>query len=189
LAGAFDKDAMKTQTKTQSLAKKIEKIFADASDEDVSWKCEISGSKDIELVRESRGVKTSYHVKHSHLEMPEIVALAQVKEQIVADFDAAVKFIRGDEERVTKKPIELMNAILDAGKKGVSTQRFKGLGEMNAEQLWETTLDPANRTLLQVKVEQYDEADQTFSVLMGNVVEPRRDFIQENALKVVNLDV
>ena len=60
---------------------------------------------------------------------------------------------------------------------------------MNAEQLWETTLDPANRTLLQVKIEQAEEADETFSILMGNVVEPRRDFIQENALKVINLDV
>jgi DNA gyrase subunit B len=82
-----------------------------------------------------------------------------------------------------------MNLILEAGKKGVSIQRFKGLGEMNAEQLWETTLDPENRTLLQVKVDEYEEADQTFSTLMGNVVEPRREFIQDNALKVVNLDV
>jgi DNA gyrase subunit B len=82
-----------------------------------------------------------------------------------------------------------MNLINEIGKKGVSFQRFKGLGEMNAEQLWETTLDPSNRTLLQVKIDQFDEADQTFSILMGNVVEPRREFIQENALKVVNLDI
>ena len=82
-----------------------------------------------------------------------------------------------------------MSLITEVGKKGVSIQRFKGLGEMNAEQLWETTLDPANRTLLQVKVDEAEEADQTFSILMGNVVEPRREFIQENALKVVNLDV
>ena len=82
-----------------------------------------------------------------------------------------------------------MNKIIEIGKKGVTTQRFKGLGEMNAEQLWETTLDPENRTILQVKIDQFDEADETFSTLMGNVVEPRREFIQENALKVVNLDV
>jgi DNA gyrase subunit B len=82
-----------------------------------------------------------------------------------------------------------MDLVMEIGKKGVSIQRFKGLGEMNAEQLWETTLDPSNRTLLQVKIDQFDEADQTFSVLMGNVVEPRREFIQENALKVVNLDI
>jgi DNA gyrase subunit B len=189
IAGAFDKDAMKTAAKVQSLTKKIEKIFAETSDEEISWKCEINEAKDIEIIKETRGVKTSYVVKYSYLEMPEIIALAQVKEQIANDFETPVKFIRGEETRTTSKPVELMNMILEAGKKGVSTQRFKGLGEMNAEQLWETTLDPANRTLLQVKVEQFDEADQTFSVLMGNVVEPRRDFIQENALKVVNLDV
>ena len=77
---------------------------------------------------------------------------------------------------------------MEAGRKGVSVQRFKGLGEMNPDQLWETTLDPDNRTLLQVKVNDIDEAEEVFSTLMGGVVEPRRDFIQENALKVSNLD-
>jgi DNA gyrase subunit B len=75
------------------------------------------------------------------------------------------------------------------GKKGLSLQRYKGLGEMNPEQLWETTLDKAARTLLQVKVNHGDEANEVFSTLMGDVVEHRRDFIQKNALSVRNLDV
>ncbi len=87
------------------------------------------------------------------------------------------------------RPTELLDAILAAGRKGLSVQRYKGLGEMNAEQLWETTLDPANRALLQVEVNQADVADEIFTRLMGDVVEPRRDFIQENALNVANLDV
>lgn len=189
LAGAFDKSWIKNAAKTKALITKIEKIFAENSDEEISWKCEISESNDIEITKETRGVKTSYLVKHSYFDLPEALAVTQIKEQIAEDFEKSVKFIRGEEERVAKKPVALMNLILETGKKGVSIQRFKGLGEMNAEQLWETTLDPANRTLLQVKVEQFDEADETFSTLMGNVVEPRREFIQENALKVVNLDV
>ena len=189
LAGAFDKSWMKDKAKTKSLITKIEKIFAAASDEDVTWKAVITEEDDIEVIKEARGVKTSYVVKKAYFDLPEVSVIAQVREQIFEDFAGAVKFIRGEEEFIANKPMELMNIILEAGKKGVTIQRFKGLGEMNAEQLWETTLDPANRTLLQVKVDQYDEADQTFSILMGNVVEPRRDFIQENALKVVNLDV
>jgi DNA gyrase subunit B len=189
IAGAFDKAWMGNAAKAKVLTAKIEKLFASTSEEEVAWKANITESDDIEVIKETRGVKTSYVVKNSYFDLPEVVALAQIREQIAGDFEGKVKFIRGEDEKTTHKPIELMNMILEAGKKGVTTQRFKGLGEMNAEQLWETTLDPSNRTLLQVKVEQYDEADQTFSTLMGNVVEPRRDFIQENALKVVNLDV
>jgi DNA gyrase subunit B len=190
LAGAFDKSWMKNAAKAKTLTAQIDKIFKNtSSNEDVSWSSQVNESDDIEIIKETRGVKTSYLVKNSYFDMPESIAIAQVVEQIMGEFASSVKFIRGEEERIAHKPLELMGLILETGKKGVSIQRFKGLGEMNAEQLWETTLDPANRTLLQVKVDQYDEADQTFSTLMGNVVEPRRDFIQENALKVVNLDV
>ena len=86
-------------------------------------------------------------------------------------------------------PIKLIDTVLEAGKKGLSFQRYKGLGEMNPEQLWQTTLDPSARHFLQVKVADSADADGVFATLMGDVVEPRRDFIVDNALKVANLDV
>jgi DNA gyrase subunit B len=84
---------------------------------------------------------------------------------------------------------ELVNFILDRGKKGLSIQRYKGLGEMNPEQLWETTMNVEQRRLLQIKIEDAVEADEIFTVLMGDQVEPRRAFILDNALKVKNLDI
>lgn len=189
LSGAFDKAWLKNAAKTKALITKIEKNLHLNCDDDISWKAAITEADDIELIKESRGVKTSYVLKRAYFDLPEASAISQITDQILADFEGDISLIKGDEKVVARKPNELMNIIIELGKKGMSIQRFKGLGEMNAEQLWETTLDPSNRTLLQVRVDQYDEADQVFSTLMGNVVEPRRDFIQENALKVVNLDV
>ena len=96
---------------------------------------------------------------------------------------------RKDEDTVIRSPTQLLDAVFGFGRKGLTIQRYKGLGEMNADQLWETTLDPNARRLLQVKINQADEASQLFETLMGDVVEPRRDFIQSNALNVINLDV
>ena len=189
LAGAFDKKWIEDKDAAKKLITEIDKSFKVGSNEDFVWTSNITEANDIEVIKETRGVKTSFIVRNDYFNLPEVKALAELQVEIAADFASEVKFIRGEDEKVAHKPVELMNIILDAGKKGVSIQRFKGLGEMNAEQLWETTLDPENRTLLQVKVDSYDEADETFSTLMGNVVEPRRDFIQDNALKVVNLDV
>ena len=94
-----------------------------------------------------------------------------------------------DPDTAITRPTQLLESVLAAGRKGLSISRYKGLGEMNAEQLWETTLDPENRELLQVKVEDADVTDEIFTRLMGDVVEPRREFIQDNALNVANLDI
>nr|URN45906.1 DNA gyrase subunit B [Bradyrhizobium sp.] len=95
---------------------------------------------------------------------------------------------RGDTQTVVHGPVDLFEAVTDAGRKGIAMQRYKGLGEMNPQQLWETTLDTEARTLLQVKVKEVDEADDIFTKLMGDVVEPRREFIQDNSLSA-NVDV
>jgi DNA gyrase subunit B len=84
--------------------------------------------------------------------------------------------------------MELLAAVTAEGEKGLALQRYKGLGEMNPDQLWETTLDPEARTLLQVRIDLFDEADEVFTKLMGDEVDPRREFIQTNALNVANLD-
>ncbi|MDD9878200.1 MAG: DNA gyrase subunit B, partial [Magnetovibrio sp.] len=99
------------------------------------------------------------------------------------------KLVHKDRELPVTGPVALVDAVMELGRKGVQMQRYKGLGEMNPDQLWETTLDPDARSLLQVRVSHTDDAEDVFSTLMGDVVEPRREFIQQNALKVANLDV
>ena len=104
-------------------------------------------------------------------------------------FQENVKLVFEDEKLTVHSSLHLVDLILEKGKKGTQINRYKGLGEMNPDQLWETTLDPNSRSLVQVKVDQEINAEETFSTLMGEVVEPRRNFIQENALNVSNLDV
>ncbi len=118
---------------------------------------------------------------------PEIAASDEGDAEAAEDNAAPTRAIAGD--GMITLPSQLLAAVMANGRKGLSISRYKGLGEMNAEQLWETTLDPDNRVLLQVKVEDADVTDEIFTRLMGDVVEPRRDFIQQNALNVANLDV
>jgi DNA gyrase subunit B len=120
---------------------------------------------------------------------PEARRLAQALSEAGAVLTRPATLERKSDSLPAHGPTAFIDRMLELGRKGLSLQRYKGLGEMNPEQLWETTLDPAKRAMIQVKVQHADEADEIFSTLMGDVVEPRRDFIQGNALKVVNLDV
>ena len=97
-------------------------------------------------------------------------------------FSKPATYRRRERSTTVRGPLDLVDAVFEAGRRGLTMQRYKGLGEMNSEQLWETTLDSNARTLLQVKVAHADDADDMFTRLMGDLVEPRRDFIQENAL-------
>ncbi|MBZ6377315.1 DNA topoisomerase (ATP-hydrolyzing) subunit B [Pacificimonas flava] len=146
---------------------------------------ETSSGAGYTITRELRGVTDAYILDEKLLLSAEARKLAE----IVGGERIYDQPFRLGEDLVVRRPSELLEAVLAAGRKGLSIQRYKGLGEMNADQLWETTLDPDNRSLLQVRIEQADLADDIFTRLMGDVVEPRREFIQENALSVSNLDI
>jgi DNA gyrase subunit B len=111
-----------------------------------------------------------------------------MNDNLLEIYKAPAHLIFKDKEKQVISPTDLFSTILSEGEKGLTLQRYKGLGEMNPDQLWETTLDPNARTLLKVKIDRFSDAHEIFDKLMGDVVEPRRLFIQENALTVTNLD-
>lgn len=145
----------------------------------------------ITISRTIANVAEVWDFDDSILSMPEVESLVTTQEEIKDIFkDGFVNFHMKDGSIIPiSGPTHLINFLMTQGKKGLTLNRYKGLGEMNAEQLWETTLDPASRTLLQVKIPHIESNEDIFSILMGDVVEPRREFIQTNADKVVNLDV
>ena len=144
--------------------------------------------QDIVFTHTVAGVSESWRLDENALRAPEIKALLNLKSELIDFFQNPGQLSVKENHTPILGPTDLGNALLEQGRKGITMSRFKGLGEMNAEQLWETTLDPEARTLLQVKLDHMEEAEEIFSTLMGDVVEPRREFIQANALKVVNLD-
>jgi DNA gyrase subunit B len=209
LVGALDPSLSAEQ---RSNAANRTAVWLTQSDPEARWSGEVSAEGGYHLQRAWRGVTdhhvieanflTSQEARRLHLMIEEVAEHYLKPSRLIAIAKAAKveaedETVLDDEElpvststrgTLVSRPSELLDAILAAGKKGLSVSRYKGLGEMNAEQLWETTLDPGARSLLRVEVEHADKADEIFTQLMGDVVEPRREFIQQNALNVENLD-
>ena len=153
------------------------------------WEINLSSSeKSILFENTYRGVTEKFELKSEDLNYHEVLEINNLFEHSKI-FQENIKLVFENEEQVINSSLHLVDFILEKGKKGSQISRYKGLGEMNPDQLWETTLDPNSRSLIQVKIEQEINAEETFSTLMGEVVEPRRNFIQENALNVSNLDI
>ena len=188
--GAFNQVLLDSDEQSQLVADALARRLDGLADPaDRGWTAEMIDGGGIAFLRTRRGVTERQVIDGALLRSSE----ARRLDEMASDFQLlyarpATLSARDFEQRITG-PVELFDAVLALGRKGVSVQRYKGLGEMNPEQLWETTLDPNVRTLLKVRIEHGDQAEDVFSTLMGDVVEPRRDFIQDNALKVVNLDV
>ena len=170
----------------------VARLDAISEETERGWSGEVrDGGQSLEYVfkRTLRGVTHAVTLDASLLNSSEARKLHERAESLREVFAGPATLIRHGDEASLSGPLALYDAMNAIGRKGLTIQRYKGLGEMNAEQLWETTLDRDARSLLQVKVKETAEADDIFVKLMGDVVEPRREFIQENALNVANLDV
>ncbi len=187
LAGAFDPGSADTdlQLVADTVAKRLNLI---APEFERGWLGRITQDHGIRLSRILRGVEELRTLDGAVLRSGEARRLSQVAGQYRDVYRDPARLVRKERDQAIHGPMDLLKSILTEGEKGLSLQRYKGLGEMNPGQLWETTLDPEARTLLQVKVDDLAEADDIFSKLMGDVVEPRREFIQQNALSVEHLD-
>jgi len=169
------------------LARKLDALSAPA---DRGWRGEaVAAGQGFVLTRTRHGVTERYVLEGQFLRSAEARRLDERTAELQEYYAKPGKLVAKDKEVPIKGPTSLVQAVLERGPKGDDIQRYKGLGEMNPEQLWETTLNPDVRSLLQVKVPHAAQAEETFSTLMGDLVEPRRDFIQANALEVANLDV
>ncbi|PRD37131.1 UNVERIFIED_CONTAM: gyrB [Trichonephila clavipes] len=187
LAGAFD--AGRADADLQAVAESVaRRLDAVAVEYERGWQGRITQDHGIRLSRVLRGVEELRTLDGAVLRSGEARKLSQVAGGMKEYFATESRLARKDRELPIHGPGDLLRAVLAEGEKGLTLQRYKGLGEMNPEQLWETTLDPDARTLLQVRVDDVAEADDLFTKLMGDVVEPRREFIQQNALNVENLD-
>jgi DNA gyrase subunit B len=153
-----------------------------AEEGDGAWTGEAAAGGGYGFSRVKRGVTERLVLDDLLLHAADARRLADRARELGEIFSAPATFVRKERQTKIRGPIDLVNAVMDNGRRGLSVQRYKGLGEMNPEQLWETTLDADARTLLQVKVSHADDADDMFTRLMGDLVEPRREFIQENAL-------
>ncbi len=180
--GAVDRDL---QGVADRVARRLDLI---ALEYERGWQGRITQDHGIRLARILRGVEEVRTLDGKMMRSGEARKSGSFTEHLQEVYDLPAALVRKDRSQLINGPMDLLDAILEEGEKGLTLQRYKGLGEMNPDQLWETTLDPDARTLLQVKVEDMAEADDLFTKLMGDVVEPRREFIQQNALSVENLD-
>lgn len=187
IAGAFVPGAV--DANLQGIADKVaERLNLIALEYERGWSGRITQDHGIRLSRILRGVEEMRTLDGPMLRSGEARRTGTLTESLQEVYGSPASLGRKDRTQMIFGPLDLLDAILREGEKGLSLQRYKGLGEMNPSQLWETTLDPDARTLLQVTIDDAAEADDMFTKLMGDVVEPRREFIQTNALSVENLD-
>ncbi len=190
ISGLFDSSTSESPEATQeALARVSRRLDRVAEETEQGWSGHVEEDGGYRFEREVRGVKEVAFLDAALLQSADALKLNKLGSELKESFDYGTVMRRRDKEYVIYGPMSLLNEVYTLGRKGISMQRYKGLGEMNAEQLWETTLDPEARTLLQVRVQEADDADDIFAKLMGDDVEPRRNFIQDNALNVANLDI
>ena len=189
IAGALNPEILADKEKANEAAKYIAIRLDTLSEEfERGWHGEPTSDGGLKFWREVRGVREAVAIDGALIDSADARKLDRMAADLQLAYLRAGQLRRKDETVEVRAPSQLIQAVLDWGRKGLSLQRYKGLGEMNPEQLWETTLDENARTLLRVKIEHVDEADDLFTKLMGEVVEPRREFIQDNALNAA-LDV
>jgi DNA gyrase subunit B len=187
ISGAFDADV--ADVNPLEVAKRLALRLDNCSEEyERGWVGTSTDDAGLKLSRTVRGVEEVRIIDGHTLRSGEAIKLNEMISKQMDIYKAPALIKTKSKEEVINSPTELFSAVMFDGEKGLTLQRYKGLGEMNPDQLWETTLDPDARTLLRVKIDREEDAKDIFSKLMGDVVEPRREFIQQNALNVSNLD-